>query len=120
MHFVTPGDAVDGAASRAVQAVAELDVLQRPNEQAAVLVETFFGVISLPVSAERVELVGQAIADGDASALYSVGYSYAPFHCPECAASYCGAHWSWREFDDDPYSGIEGECPRGHFHLLAY
>lgn len=103
-----------------MQALAELDVLLRPGDQAGLAVQTFFGVSSQPVAPERVEWVGQAIADGDAAALYVMAYSYAPFHCPECVASYCGAHWDWREFDDDPYSGIEGNCPRGHFHILAY
>ncbi|WP_139829823.1 hypothetical protein [Mycobacterium gastri] len=104
----------------ALEALAELDALVRPQEQARVVVQTFFGVASQPVSADRVDVVAQAIADTDASALYRIGYSYAPFHCPDCAASYCGDHWDWREFDDDPFSGIEGDCPRGHFHVLAY
>ncbi|MCV7077273.1 hypothetical protein [Mycobacterium szulgai] len=69
---------------------------------------------------DRVEGVAQALAGDDASALYQIGYSFAPFHCPDCAASYCGEHWSWRTFEDELYSGIEGDCPRGHFHVLAY
>jgi len=65
--------------------LAELDLLERPDHQAAVVVETFFGVTSLPVSIERVESVSEAITDADAAALYRIGYGYAPFHCPDCA-----------------------------------
>lgn len=118
--FVTPADAVAGEAPSALQALTELDVLERPQGQAALVVQTFFGVTSLAVSAEQIEPVSRAIAEADASALYRAGYCYAPFHCPDCAASYCGAHWNWRNFDDDPYSGVEGDCPHGHFHVLVY
>ncbi|OBJ87953.1 hypothetical protein A9W97_16330 [Mycobacterium gordonae] len=120
VRWVTPADAVAETSGAALQALAELDVLQRPADQAAVAVQTFFGTASVPVRAERIGPVSRAIADADASALYRLGYSYAPFHCPDCAASYCGAHWNWRTFEDDPYSGVEGDCPGGHFHLLAY
>ena len=82
--------------------------------------ETFFGVSTQPVSNERIERVVHAIAEADAAALYRMGYAYAPFHCPDCAASFCGGHWEWREFDDNPFSGIEGNCPRGHFRVLTY
>ena len=100
--------------------MAALDAAVRPADQAALVVETFFGVTSQPVAAERVDAVAEAVAGTDASALYRVGYCYAPFHCPDCAAAYCGAHWDWRTFEDDPHSGVEGRCPRGHFHVLAY
>lgn len=108
------------SSSPALQAVAELDGAVRPDDQAALVVQTFFGVTNRPVSLDRVDPVTEAIAGVDASALYRIGYSYAPFHCPDCAVSYCGNHWTWRTFEDDPYSGIEGDCPRGHFHVLSY
>lgn len=95
-------------------------MLERPDRQAALVVETFFGVTSLAVSPERIGPVSRAIAGADASALYHLAYSYAPFHCPDCVASYCGAHWNWRTFEDEPYSGVEGDCPSGHFHVLSY
>ena len=120
VKFVTPADAVDDEARPVLQALTELDVMQRPQDQAALLVETFFGATAQPVSDERFEWMSYAIADGDAAALYRMGYGYAPFHCPECADCYCGEHWNWREFDDDPFSGVEGRCPRGHFHVLSY
>lgn len=118
--LATPGDAVSGTSGSALQALLELDVLERPENQGALVVDTFFGVTTQPVSSERIEWVVHAIADTDDAALYRMGYAYAPFHCPDCPASYCGEHWSWREFDDEPLSGIEGNCPFGHFHVLAH
>ncbi|MGB8502466.1 hypothetical protein [Mycobacterium sp.] len=85
----------------------------------ALVVDTFYRVESQPVPAQRVHQVTGAVAAADASALYAVAYSYAPFHCPDCPASYCGEHWAWRRFDGD-FSGIEGRCPDGHFHVLCY
>lgn len=119
VRLVTPAGAVSESRP-AQQALAELDVLQRPQDQAAVMVETFFGIDSLPVRLDRVDAVARAIANADASALYRISHALAPFHCPDCAVSYCGEHWSWREFEDDPYTGIEGDCPQGHFQVLAY
>jgi hypothetical protein len=121
---LTVGDAVDEDSPPALQALAEIDVLGRPEQQAALLVETFFGVATQPVSDESIEWMTYAIADADAAALYRMGYAYAPFHCPECATAYCGEHWKWREFDGGPFggpfNGIEGNCPNGHFHVLSY
>lgn len=118
--FLTPADAVAQDSAPILRALAELDVMERPEKQASLLVETFFGVGTHPVSNERTEWIAYAIADGDAAALYRMSYSYAPFHCPECAACYCGDHWDWREFEDDPFSGVEGRCLDGHFHVLSY
>lgn len=118
MRFVTPADAVCGEPG--LQALTELDVWERPDDQAALVVQTFFGITSVAVSAERIGPVSQAIGEADAAALYRIAYSYAPFHCPDCGATYCGAHWNWRRFEDDPYCGVEGHCPGGHFHVLAY
>lgn len=118
--LATPADAVSDTSNPDQQALAELDVLERPADQAALVVETFFGISSQPVYSERLEWVVHALADHDAAALYRMGHAYAPFHCPDCPACYCGEHWSWREFDDDPFSGIEGSCPYGHFHVLSY
>ncbi|KZS76133.1 hypothetical protein A4G26_22120 [Mycobacterium kansasii] len=120
MRLAGPAEPLGDNSRPALEALAELDALVRPQGQARVVVETFFGVASQPLSADRADAVAEAIAGADASALYRVGYAYAPFHCPDCAASYCGEHWNWREFDDDPFSGIEGDCPRGRFHVLPY
>jgi hypothetical protein len=62
--------------------LAELDAVVRPEGQAALLVETFFGATSQPVSSDRADAVAEAVAGTDASALYRIAYSYAPFHCP--------------------------------------
>lgn len=118
--LVKSGERLDVSSSPALHAVTELDGTIRPDDQVALLVQTFFGVTSRPVALDRFDPVAEAIAGVDASALHRIGYSYAPFHCPDCAASYCGTHWNWRTFEDDPYSGIEGDCPRGHFHVLTY
>lgn len=120
VKFITPADAVDEDARPALQALAEFDVMERPEQEAALLVETFFGVGTHPISAESAEWITYAIADADGAALYRMSYAYAPFHCPECVASYCGEHWNWREFDSGPFEGIEGTCPHGHFHVLSY
>ena len=120
VRLVRSAESSTGRWRPALEALAELDAVVRPEGQAALVVETFFGVTSQPVSSDSADPVAEAIAAMDASALCRVAYSYAPFHCPDCAASYCGAHWDWRTFEDDPYSGVEGRCPRGHFHVLAY
>ena len=103
-----------------LDALSDIDAALRPADQAALVVDTFYGVDSQPVPAQRVHQVTGAVAAADASALYAVAYSYAPFHCPDCPASYCGEHWAWRRFDDCDFSGIEGRCPDGHFHVLCY
>jgi hypothetical protein len=101
-------------------ALAEIDRLLRPDDQAALVVDTFLDLESRPVLADRVDAVVSAISAADASALYALSYSFAPFSCPQCAASYCGRHWTWRRFDDGDFSGVEGTCPHGHFHVLQH
>ncbi|KZS59811.1 hypothetical protein A4G28_01260 [Mycobacterium ostraviense] len=121
MRLARPTETLGDNGRPALEALAELDALVRPQGQARIVVQTSFGAASQPVSADRADTVAEAIAGADAAALYRIGYSYAPFHCPDCASSYCGDHWNWREFDDDPFSGIErieGDCPRGH--VLSY
>jgi hypothetical protein len=120
VQVATSGEPFTDGSRPALRALAELDAVARPERQAALVVDTFFGVAGQPVPSDRIGSVAEAIADNYASALYRISYSYAPFHCPDCAASYCGDHWNWRTFEDDPFSGVEGECPRGHFHVLAY
>jgi hypothetical protein len=120
VRLVKGTEPLGDSATAAGTALAELDALVRPVGRAALRVETFFGIGSWPVSADRIDVVAGAVAGADAAALYRIAYSYAPFHCPQCAVSYCGAHWNWRAFDDNAISGIEGDCPRGHFHVLAY
>jgi hypothetical protein len=104
----------------ALAALAELDAVAHTRKTSRRRGRDLLWRCSQPVSPDRLVSVAEAIADSDASALYRIGYSYAPFHCPDCAASYCGDHWNWRTFDDDPFSGIEGDGQQGHFHVLAY
>lgn len=120
MRLLTSGERWTDRTTPARDALAEIDAVVRPADQAALVVDTFYGVGSRPVSAERFMAVATAVAAPDASALDALGYSYAPFHCPDCAASYCGRHWAPRRFDDGEFHGIEGHCPQGHFHVLQY
>ena len=106
--------------------LAELDEVTKRsggNQGASFAVHTFFGTNSGPVSgAATADAVEAALWAGDAPALHAICYAYAPFCCPECAAVYCGAHWRHRHFEDDRmgFSGIEGWCPKEHFHVLLY
>ncbi len=80
------------------------------------------------VLSERVEDPGRfgrlwdAIAAGDAAALFAVDEELAPWWCPECAACYCGEHWAREDvFDEDApahHDSIRGRCPEGHERML--
>ncbi len=94
--------------------------MARPPDQAKLVVETFYGVESHPVFPERMERLKAAIRASDGRALYGISYAYAPFHCPDCASEYCGSHWTWKRFEDEYHSGVDGHCPRGHFHVMMY
>ena len=63
-----------------------------------------------------------ALETRDPAALYAADLEFAPFWCPDCAASYCGRHWQvWPEFDpEDPgwFEEQRGICPRGHERML--
>jgi hypothetical protein len=61
-----------------------------------------------------------ALCDRDVAALFALEEELAPFWCPACAASYCGAHWTrWSVFDDDGWhDSIRGRCPQGHERML--
>jgi hypothetical protein len=102
---------------------AELDPIlrARAGNLATLVVDSFCGVESQPVATEGLDAIARAINGEDATALYRLTYSYAPFHCPECALCYCGEHWQWHSFVDDQHDidGIERSCPQGHFHVLV-
>ncbi|MFZ0831670.1 MAG: hypothetical protein WAM92_01035 [Mycobacterium sp.] len=119
VRLLRAGEPWTDCSRASLDALADADALIRPSDQAA-LVDTFYGVAGQPVSDERLDRVADAVAAADVAALYGLGYTYAPFYCPDCAASYCGEHWRWRQFDDGDLSGIEGRCPSGHFHVLCY
>lgn len=66
--------------------------------------------------------IWDAIAAGDARALFAADPELAPWWCPECALSYCGEHWArWDVFDDEEpafHDSIRGRCPQGHERML--
>lgn len=120
VRLLAPGQLLTDRSRAGLEALADVDALIRPADQAVLVVDTFYGVAAQPVSASRLAGVAAAVDAADAATLYALGYSYAPFHCPECEASYCGEHWAWRHFDDGEFNGIEGRCPSEHFHVLSY
>lgn len=63
---------------------------------------------------------GVPAALDDAAALFAIDQELVPWWCPECAASYCGAHWThWSVFDDEGFHDcIRGRCPHGHERML--
>jgi hypothetical protein len=62
---------------------------------------------------------GVRAAIADAAALYALDPELAPFYCPECERSYCGAHWLREDiFDGDFHDSIRGTCPEGHERML--
>jgi hypothetical protein len=123
VQLLLPGESPTDRSRPALALLADLDPIlrARAGNPTTLVVETFFGVQSQPVNPELLQSVAQAIREQDASALYELGYSNAPFHCPQCKLSYCGEHWKWNRFEDEyDINGIEGTCPRGHFHVLTY
>ena len=120
VRLLTAGERWTDRSTPALEALADIDGVTRPADQARLVVEWFYGVDALPVSADHLSRLTASIAAVDESALYSLAYRYAPFYCPECPASYCGDHWAWHNFTDGDIEGIEGNCPQGHFHVLQY
>jgi hypothetical protein len=120
IRLLPAGESLADRSTADLDALSDLDQTMRPADWAAIVVESFCGADHLPVAPERVIAVSDAVGRSDASALQAIAFSYAPFHCPDCAASYCSDHWSARRFDDGDITGIEGNCPQGHFHVLRY
>jgi hypothetical protein len=55
----------------------------------------------------------------DAAALHALDPELAPFYCPACERSYCGAHWRREDvFEGDFHDSIRGTCPDGHERML--
>jgi hypothetical protein len=82
----------------------------------------FFGDWWNEVSTPWAEVAAAAIDRADASALYAIDPLWAPFYCPECAATFCNQHWQMRlVFDDewpDWYDYTDGTCPHGHTRMV--
>jgi hypothetical protein len=81
------------------------------------------GVLTMRVTEpEAFGRLWDAIVAGSAPGVFAVDAELAPWWCPECAASYCGAHWDrWDVFDADVpahHDSIRGRCPRGHERML--
>jgi hypothetical protein len=58
-------------------------------------------------------------AIASAAALHALDPELAPFYCPDCERTYCGAHWRREDvFEDGFHEGIRGTCPEGHERLL--
>jgi len=82
--------------------------------------ESFSSRLWLAVKPSRLPALRAALRDRDVRALFAIDLEIAPFWCPECEASYCGAHWvRWSVFDDDGWhDSIRGRCPQGHERML--
>ena len=55
-----------------------------------------------------------------AQSLYELDFELAPYYCPTCELTFCGAHWRTRDvFDEDGFhDSIRGVCARGHERML--
>jgi hypothetical protein len=80
---------------------------------------TFLGSMSPPISDEELGGVLAQLERGDAKPFYDRDHELAPFWCPRCQQSYCSVHWR-REtlFDDGFFDEIVGLCPEGHRRQL--
>ena len=90
------------------------------ENRARVARESFTSRLWLAVAPGRLRPLRTALRERDAEALFAIELELAPFWCPQCEASYCGAHWArWSVFDDDGWhDSIRGRCPQGHERML--
>lgn len=85
---------------------------------------TFMSAVErhLAIPSAAFDTIVSALATQDANALYRFNFEMAPFYCPDCDATYCGAHWiRWGEFDPEApmfHDCIRGRCPEGHERML--
>jgi hypothetical protein len=116
---LAPGPAVsaryDCDECSAVAGTVELVVSQGPAELRR---ETFTSAPDQPVPKGSFLRLHDVLAGGDAAALYAADPDYAPFFCPDCRASYCGAHWERPDAVDGWDALVRGRCPRGHERVL--
>ncbi len=88
-----------------------LDLANREPNQARLVQHTPWVEQTFEVTPEALA----AVAAGDASVLYGIEHEMVPFWCPDCAASYCAAHWkTWDVMDDLFFDERRGLCPNGH------
>jgi hypothetical protein len=90
------------------------------QSKAQVARASFTSRLWLQVQRDQLRPLRAALRDRDARALFAVDRELAPFWCPQCEASYCGAHWvRWSVFDDDGWhDSIRGRCPHAHERML--
>jgi hypothetical protein len=81
---------------------------------------SFTSRLWLQIKPGRLRVLRAALRDRDVRALFAAEAELAPFWCPVCDASYCGAHWTrWSVFDYDGWhDSIRGRCPQGHERML--
>ena len=90
-----------------------------PNDSEVVR-DSFTSRLTARIPAPAFEPLRQLIVKGDAEGLWSMDLEFAPFFCPVCRATFCGAHWKrWDVFDEDGWhDSIRGACPEGHERML--
>jgi hypothetical protein len=91
-----------------------------PPDDPHLVRSSFTSHLTARLDADKFDAMRTLIAGGDAAGLHAADLEYAPFFCPKCAASYCGAHWQqWDIFDDEGWHDmVRGRCPEGHERLL--
>lgn len=80
-------------------------------------IHVFSTVVGLtePIAVDRSIPLEAALRAADAKALFAIDPRYAPFFCNECAAAYCGEHWTiGATFDRGQFTGTHAVCPRRH------
>ena len=98
-------------------------ILQRGDAGIEVIRRSFVGTLTQKVNEAQAVAIRAALdADFSAPALYALDPELAPFWCPQCGQSYCGAHWQtelvWDEDLPDWLDSIRGRCPAGHERML--
>jgi hypothetical protein len=90
------------------------------THDARIVRRSFTSLMTVVVEPSTYDRLCSAIGRGDAAALFQFDLELAPFYCPQCDASFCGAHWRrWDIFDDDGWhDSIRGACPAGHERML--
>lgn len=97
--------------------------LTQTEEGHQIVRDSFTSKLTSRIAPSDLADVIEAIKHGSAKDLYRCDLEYAPFYCPSCDASYCGAHWGRRDvFDNDGgfvwHDSIRGRCPEGHERML--
>ncbi len=94
--------------------------LRTSNLGVCLEVSSFTSEMKLPVRELDRTMDELQHAMRSARALFELDFELAPFYCPTCALTFCGAHWRTRDvFDDEGFHDcIRGVCARGHERML--